>query len=455
VSRVATPDLVPLRLPPRETLAGSPSVTGKAVCDPPREVAAECQAARMPGEVIGGKSVEALSRLGYRPALDGVRAMAILAVLGYHGTANLKGGFIGVDIFFVLSGFLITTLLFQEWSHAHAIALGNFYGRRARRLLPALFLTVAGVGLIYAIDPSLNHGISFGRAALVVILYAGNWVAAFADNPVQVLALLDHTWSLAIEEQFYILWPLLLLICLRRRWRPRSVLVLALTLACASALLRWFLWQHGSSSHVYFRSDTHADGLLLGCALAAVYASRQGRELMRRYLGRWLVALAAAVGLLVVAFRYGPNDRFVYVGGLSAVAICTAVLVGHVVCAQDSWFSRTLALPPLVWIGSRSYGMYLFHIPIFAVIATTRLSDSSARLVIPLRIALTMLAAAASYKWVESYFLRRNRLKGAPPHVQRAPIDRQSESQQSPVSPGRPTTTVLSADRTNGKRSPF
>jgi peptidoglycan/LPS O-acetylase OafA/YrhL len=401
---------------------------------------------RVAGEVVGGEGVEALSRLGYRPALDGIRAMAILAVLGYHSGTRLKGGFIGVDIFFVLSGFLITTLLFQEWATAHAIALGNFYGRRARRLLPALFLTVAGVGLIYAIDPSLNRGISFGRAALVVIFYAGNWVAAFADNPVQVLALLDHTWSLAIEEQFYILWPLLLLICLRRRWRPRSVLALALSFACASALLRWLLWHLGSSSHVYFRFDTHADGLLLGCALAAVYASRQGRELMRRYLGRWLVALAAAGGLLMVAFAYGPNDRFVYVGGLSAVAICSAVLIGHVVCAQDSWFSRTLALSPLVWIGSRSYGMYLFHIPIFAVIATTRLSDRSARLVIPLQIALTMLAAAASYRWVESYFLRRNRLKGAPPHVQRAPIVRQSESQQSPGDPS-PAGSGISTEK--------
>src|SRR5512133_4026361 len=133
----------------------------------------------MAGEVVGGEGAEALSRLGYRPALDGVRAMAILAVLGYHSGTSLKGGFIGVDIFFVLSGFLITTLLFQEWSHSHAIALGNFYGRRARRLLPALFLTVAAVGLIYAIDPSLNHGTSFGRAGLVVIFYAGNWVAAF------------------------------------------------------------------------------------------------------------------------------------------------------------------------------------------------------------------------------------------------------------------------------------
>jgi peptidoglycan/LPS O-acetylase OafA/YrhL len=350
--------------------------------------------------------------------------MAILAVLGYHSGSSLKGGFIGVDIFFVLSGFLITTLLFQEWSRTQAIALRNFYGRRARRLLPALFLTVAGVGLIYAIDPSLNGGISFGRAAFVVIFYAGNWVAAFANNPVQVLGLLDHTWSLAIEEQFYILWPLLLLICLRRRWQPQGVLALAVSLACASALLRWLLWQQGSTSHVYFRSDTHADGLLLGCALAAVYASLRGRALILRYLGKWPVALGASVALLVVAFTYGPNDRFVYVGGLSAVAVCSAVIIGHVVCAQGSWLTRALALSPLVWVGSRSYGMYLFHIPIFTVIAASRLGDESARLVIPLEIALTMLLAAASYRWVESYFLQRNRLQGAPPHVQRAPIDR-------------------------------
>ncbi|MDP9226664.1 MAG: acyltransferase, partial [Actinomycetota bacterium] len=340
--------------------------------------------------VTDGEVPEALSRLGYRPALDGIRAMAILAVLGYHTGSSLKGGFIGVDIFFVLSGFLITTLLFQEWSRTQAIALRNFYGRRARRLLPALFLTVAGVGVIYAIDPSLNGGISFWKAALVVIFYAGNWVAAFANNPVQVLALLDHTWSLAIEEQFYILWPLVLLICLRRRWRPQTVFVLALSLACASALLRWLLWQHGSTSHVYFRSDTRADGLLLGCALAAVYASQRGRALILRYLGKWPVALAAGAVLLVVAFTYGPNDRFVYVGGLSAVAVCSAAIIGHVVSAQRSWVARTLALSPLVWVGSRSYGMYLFHIPIFTVIES-RLGDKSSRLVIPLKVALTML----------------------------------------------------------------
>ena len=267
-----------------------------------------------------------------------------------------------------------------------------------------------------------------------MIFYAGNWVAAFADNPIQVLALLDHTWSLAVEEQFYILWPLLLLICLRRRWRPRSVVVLALTLACASALLRWSLLaarqQLARLLPLRRTRRRAAPRMRAGGRLRQPTRPRTDGSVPREMA----CCVAAAVGLLVVAFRYGPGDRFVYVGGLSAVAICSAVLIGHVVCAQDSWFSRTLALPPLVWIGSRSYGMYLFHIPIFAVIATTRLSDRSARLVIPLQIALTMLAAAASYRWVESYFLRRNHLKGAPMHVQRAPIDRQSESQQSPVS---------------------
>jgi peptidoglycan/LPS O-acetylase OafA/YrhL len=132
----------------------------------------------------------------------------------------------------------------------------------------------------------------------------------------------------------------------------------------------------------------------------------------------------------VVAFTYGPNDRFVYVGGLSAVAVCSAAIIGHVVSAERSWVTRALALSPLVWIGSRSYGMYLFHIPIFIVIES-RLGDQSSRLVIPLKVALTMLVAAASYRWVESYFLRRNRLRGAPPHVQRAPVDRDTTPEPS------------------------
>jgi peptidoglycan/LPS O-acetylase OafA/YrhL len=350
--------------------------------------------------------------------------MAILAVFAYHSGTFLRGSFIGVDIFFVLSGFLITTLLLQEWAGTGSIAIGDFYRRRAARLLPALFVTIAGVGLIYVVYPrlELHVDLEFAGAVLAVMLYAGNWFLAIGHS--LSLGLLDHTWSLAIEEQFYLIWPPLLLLCLRRTWSLRRLLFLAVALACASAILRVVLWNTHTGGNIYFRSDTRADGLLLGCALAAAYSTSHGRELIRRYLGRWEVGFAVAAALLIFAVKFTPGDRFVYNAGLAGVNVCSAVLVGHVVCSERSLLTKLLSVRPVVWIGARSYGMYLFHIPIFAVIGASWLGDQPGRFTIPLQIALTMLAAAASYRWIESYFLRRNRLRGAPPHVQRAPTER-------------------------------
>jgi len=359
-------------------------------------------------------------RLGYRPALDGVRAIAILGVLAYHSGIPLVGGFIGVDIFFVLSGFLITTLLLQEWSRTQTIRLADFYRRRARRLLPPLFLTIAAVGVIYAIDPGLHQGLDFGLAAAAVIFYSGNWVAAFAHDPSQVLGLLDHTWSLAIEEQFYIFWPLLLFICLRRRWQPRRVLTLTLALGCVSGTLRATFWSTHIASSPYFRSDTRADGLLLGCGLAAVYASTEGRDLLRRYMGSWIFPVVAGAVLLWFAVKFARVDGFVFQGGLSLVAACSVVIIAHVVIAERSWVTQALGLRPMAWIGARSYGMYLFHLPIFAV-ARRAMRGQPPHAVVPIEIAVTFVAAAASYRWIESYFLcRSSHVAGAPPHVQRA-----------------------------------
>jgi peptidoglycan/LPS O-acetylase OafA/YrhL len=366
--------------------------------------------------------------LGYRPALDGIRAIAILAVFAFHGSTPLVGGFIGVDIFFVLSGFLITTLLLQEWSRTHTIRLGDFYLRRARRLLPALFVTIAGVGVIYAFDPDLRGGVGFASAAAAVVFYVGNWITVFVDRP--GLGLLDHTWSLAIEEQFYILWPPLLLVCLRRNWQPRRLLVLTLILGCASAALRGVLWTQHIGGNVYFRSDARADALLLGCALAAVYSTEQGRRLLQRCAASWIPPVVAAAVLLGFGLRVGVTDRFVFVGGLSLVAVCSAVLIAHVVIAERSWVTRTLGFSTLAWIGARSYGMYLFHIPIFEVCGRI-LSGQPGRVVFPTQVALTMLAAAASYRWIESYFLLRSRHPaGAPPHVQRYARERPAEGRQ-------------------------
>jgi peptidoglycan/LPS O-acetylase OafA/YrhL len=365
-------------------------------------------------------------RLGYRPALDGVRAGAILAVMGYHAASQLlKGGFLGVDIFFVLSGFLITTLLLQEWSGTRHIALRDFYSRRARRLLPALFVTIAAVGVIYAADPALNRGLHYWAAAFVVVFYSANWIEAFAHDPGRVLSLLDHTWSLAIEEQFYILWPPLLLLCLGRRWPRHRLLLLALALSCGSALTRALLWEARSSSHIYFRSDARADGLLLGCTLAIAWSIERGRALLRRWVHPPILALVAVSILLLFALYVGPNDRFVFLGGLSLVALCSAVVIAHVVANEHSLLTHALRQRPVVWIGARSYGMYLFHIPIFVALARA-MSNTSARFVVPVEVALTMLAAAASYRWIESPFLRRKHLRGAPPHVQRAPAELQT-----------------------------
>lgn len=322
-----------------------------------------------------GRSAE-LPRLGYRPGLDGIRAMAILAVFAYHSGTFLRGAFIGVDIFFALSGFLITTLLLQEWAGTDAIAIGDFYRRRAARLLPALFVTIAGVGVIYVIYPrlQLNVDLGFPAASLAAMFYASNWFIAFGHGAIP-LGLLDHTWSLAIEEQFYLIWPPLLLLCLRRTWSLRRLLVLAATLACASAILRVLLWNTHRGGNIYFRSDTRADGLLLGCALAAAYSMSQGRKLLRRYLGRWEVGVAAAAALLIFAVKFTPGDRFVYNAGLAGVNVCSAVLVAHVVCSERSLLTKLLSIRPVVWIGARSYGMYLFHIPIFGVIGASRLGD--------------------------------------------------------------------------------
>ena len=213
-------------------------------------------------------------RLGYQPGLDGLRAVAVVAVLLYHfGVSWLPGGFLGVEVFFVISGYLITSLLLAEWRADHGIALGSFWARRARRLLPALFAMLAVVSaaaLIFAPDavPELRRGIP---AALV---YMTNWYeivrkqsyfARFGRPP-----LLLHLWSLAVEEQFYLIWPPLLLLGVRRtRGRRRPRVYAALGGAAASALAGYLLYHPGvDPSRVYYGTDTRASGLLLGAVLA-------------------------------------------------------------------------------------------------------------------------------------------------------------------------------------------
>jgi peptidoglycan/LPS O-acetylase OafA/YrhL len=342
-------------------------------------------------------------RLGYRPALDGVRAIAILLVLFLHGRF-LDGGFLGVDLFFVLSGFLITSLLLQEWTDRGRISLQRFYLRRARRLFPALALTVAGVGVLYLAVAAVQHGRGFWPEVAAVAGYASNWVAATASPPgLSTLGLFGHTWSLAIEEQFYVVWPVVLVLLLRRRVPFGWIAALLLAAAAGSAVLRWFVWANDHSPAAFLRTDTRADGILLGCAMLALITYAPA---LRRLLARPSVALVAAAGIAAAVATLRSGASALYAGGLVGVELASAALIAHVVLAPTAVAARLLALRPLTWLGARSYGVYLYHFPIFFCVAPATLGlhrTSFFALVAP----LTLVLAAVSYRFVERPFLAR------------------------------------------------
>jgi peptidoglycan/LPS O-acetylase OafA/YrhL len=296
----------------------------------------------------------------YIPALAGLRAVAILLVIVFHAHGPvLKGGFVGVDVFFVLSGFLITSLLLAEWEETKAIDLRAFYRRRLLRLTPPLFAMLA-VYLIVAPHawPTGRHALS----ALLAAVYVADYSRAFWDIPAQ----LSHTWSLSVEEHFYLLWPLALLFARRRLtvqqlagWLGAAWLFA--TLWRAVCLINGHGWQE-----VYCRFDTHASGIVLGCALAAAARDRDLMATIRRCLPSaawWLPAVALAV------WRYEWGSPDVVVWGLSVVELATAAILVDLTNAPAGAISRALSRPTMVWIGTMSYGMYLWHYPVFRFMA--------------------------------------------------------------------------------------
>lgn len=345
----------------------------------------------------------------------------MLGVLGLHGGAHIDGGFIGVDIFFVLSGFLITSLLLQEWDRAHGIHLRAFYLRRARRLLPALGLMLLGVGALVAIFPWYYQGrVSFGAATLSVVFYAANWVDAFASTPNHLaLGPLAHAWSLSIEEQFYLLWPGILLICLRRRIGPRGLLAGLLLLVVLTSIERGVLWQYNVAGDPYYRTDTHADGILLGCALAVARSWPKTSEALKRVFRSTALAVLACGVLLGLALALTLNSGFLFLGGYAFVSVSSAIVIGHAVSAQTSIVARFLALPVLRWIGERSYGVYLFHVPIILLLSKGRIGVPTP-VAFAIQVAVTFAVTALSYRFLELRFLKKRRAtepQNSPPAV--------------------------------------
>jgi peptidoglycan/LPS O-acetylase OafA/YrhL len=356
-------------------------------------------------------------RIPYQPALDGLRALAIVTIMLYHGQLPWpRGGYLSVDLFFCLSGYLITTLLLAEWSQSARIDLKGFWSGRARRLLPALFLMLAGIAAYAALLAPAARLARMRWDALSTLLYVANWRFAvthlsyfdqFGDS-----SPLTHMWTLGIEEQYYLVWPLLLIAGLYlARGRLRPLLAGTLLAALASALTMAALYRPGvDPSRLYYGTDTRAQALLLGGALAIVLAMAGNRPLPRT--AAQVAGVLGVGGLGAMLLLIPDSVRWMYLGGF-AMAAAACVLTVMAAAQPAGWVRRVFATPPLPAIGRISYGLYLWHWPIYVVITPERTNLHGAWL-LAARFAVTFLAANLSYHLVELPIrrgaLRRRRL---------------------------------------------
>ncbi len=326
-----------------------------------------------------------------------------------HGSYGaIHGGFIGVEVFFVLSGYLITALLIAEYGRNGRVSVRHFYLRRAARLLPALGLATLLVVGLYASDPTIRPVDGVVSSIWKVWLYVANWFIASHQN----LGLLNHAWSLSIEEQFYLLWPLVFIVALKRGLAIRRVAVLVCGVALLSYLARYAIARHDLAAASY-RSDARAGALLVGCGLALALSQSIACARITRYAGANVAAVALMV-LIVSVFSLEQARMPAYEGGMLVVAIATAIIIAHIVlCA--SRLTRILAHPALVWTGRRSYGLYLYHFSIFVYFTDVRLGVGGHALELVVRLLLTFALAAASYRLVERPVLDLTRRLTTPP----------------------------------------
>jgi peptidoglycan/LPS O-acetylase OafA/YrhL len=332
-------------------------------------------------------------------ALDGLRGIAILAVLVHHQLTPLlwRGGFLGVDLFFVLSGFLITSLLLVEFEQAHSISLRKFYMRRILRLGPALFLYLLG-SLLVTWHTQFIEVIRELKLIGMAMVYVTNWRMALGwDNALDPTAII---WSLSIEEQFYLLWPLLLFACLALKLKGRLI-VGGLVLAIAAiAVHRYSLLGSGVDlTRLYYGTDTRADALLVGCVIAFVPVIPLRAEWFSRF------GLLAAAALVYLIARANFSDLFLYRGGFTMLALLVGIIILAVANAPRSPLALVLGWWPLRWFGKISYGLYLWHWLVIRNVSFYFLGrwNSGAKL------ALALTIASASFYLVEQPFNRMKR----------------------------------------------
>jgi peptidoglycan/LPS O-acetylase OafA/YrhL len=318
------------------------------------------------------------TRMGYQPALDGLRALSVIAVILYHaGIDWIPGGFIGVEVFFVVSGFLITSLMIDEQHVSGTVSLKQFWIRRARRLLPALF-TMLIASLVAVTFFAKDSAPDFRQDVLPALGYFSNWWQIyFVDTPyfaANSLPMLRHLWSLAVEEQWYVLWPIAFVFVLGNKRIPRWISALVIGLLAAAVMvgtaLAFTADDETRINFLYLSTITRSSGLLLGAALACIWYPWK-KTVVRFAKVRSVFADVLALGALatlgyISAVIHVADERF-YLGGLGAATVASAVIIAVVVRSGKSLVKRALSFSLLVEIGRRSYGLYLWHWPIFVV----------------------------------------------------------------------------------------
>lgn len=352
-----------------------------------------------------GKQNQLLKR--YMPGLDGLRAISVLAVIAYHFNLKwAKGGLLGVEVFFVLSGYLITDQLLWEWKSHRKISLLHFWIRRIRRLLPAMIsmLLVVAVGLIF-IDPSRMQ--TLRGDFLSSVFYVNNWYLIFHQvsyfenfGPPSPIG---HLWSLSIEEQFYVIWPLLLLTLIRLLRRQGKLVIYVLSGAAVSAIAMALLYLPGTDpSRVYYGTDTRAFAILIGAALAVVWPSWRLTDRISSRASS-LLDLFGSAGMLILFIMMNQTNEYdpsLYPVGFLFLSIVTAVIIA-VLVHPASRLGSILAAKPLSWIGKRSYSLYIWHYPVIILSSPAANAEETVFADILLQLTLIFMLSALSYRFVE------------------------------------------------------
>ena len=384
-----------------------------------------------------------ISRVPYLPGLDGLRAIAVSAVLVYHANHTwLTGGFLGVEVFFVISGYLITLLLLSEKERTGTVRLGQFWLRRARRLLPALFVMMASLAIYMALFNTRPMGQARGDL-LAGSFYVSNWFQIWVGQSytaAENFAPLRHLWSLAVEEQFYLVWPLVMVVLLRKRgdrlprvalWLLWASLFIAAVVAatyvsgavfigadpltnapsCGPDESNGYVSVFGHCLNVnetlYLSTVTRAGGLMLGSAFALVWRPVAIMRGPLRTRGRRMdvIGLLGLVGLAMMMNRLylfdpetGQYDPLLFRGGFLLAGLCTIAIIAAAT-HRRAWIGRLLGVRPLHWVGTRSYGLYLYHWPVYQVLREPGQQLSLRQFLIALLIALPI--TELSYRLVE------------------------------------------------------